>query len=1845
MNRFNCFLTCLIMLALYGCGTGVNKESLIPYNSNVEAFTTGKISRFASVYLVLANDVDSVRMTDEVLKKYIHLTPEAEGKFLFENSRTIVFRPAKEFKRDTEYRIKTDLSGFFEVLPDEREFAFGFSTYGLTIKADQKALDVNKENENGYDITIELFTPDREEQATLEALLRFSEKATPVWQHSPDGKKHELKLTNVASGVDGVRNLVLSVAPNKSGVEEKDLLSVPVPGMNDFSVYDVNYVSDPERYIEVTFTKRLDENQSVQGLAFVENSTSGLANVLGNKIRLYPEELRRESVNVVLSKTIRSKSGLTLNENVVRQVTLFRRVPGVRFIGDGVIIPQSTELSVPFEATYLRGVIARVIRINEQNIGQFLQTNTLSDYNDMVRVGRIIARKTIFLDEEGVDLSRPNTFAVDIRDLIQPEPGAIYRLELSFNRDLSAYPCDESRTQLTKEELLARDEIELREEEDRFDKGWYGYYNNHFDWSDYDYDEVKNPCSNSFYYNSLTGKNILATNLSLIAKGGNGNELLVMVNNLLNAHPQRGAEVTAYNFQHQPLDKGLTDEKGVIRFDLGNRKPYYLIATLGTQRAYLRVDQGMALSLSTFDIDGEVVQKGIKGFVYGERGVWRPGDTLHLGFMLNDREKSLPQDHPVVMELRNPLGQIYHRKTQTRGLMGVYAFNLPTDPDVLTGAWTATVHVGGVKFDKRIRIEAIKPNRLKINLPIPEKPLLTGEENTLNMHVEWLQGATARNLKYDIKGTFIPTPTSFKGYNNYVFDDPSRGFNSEETNLASGTTDEKGNAKIRLRFDLGASAPGMLLANLVTRVFEESGDFSIDGARMLYSPYKRYVGLRSPQSGNKQLDTGKKHAYDVALVNYDGTPSANQQLTVEVFKIYWHWWWNSNDNLLANYMSDSYKNSVRKFDIQTDGSGKARFDLSFEDNEWGTYFVQVSDKQGRHSTGVKSYFDWPNFAGRRDASGSASAATLTFKTDKESYNAGEQMMITFPSTATSRAIVTIENGTKVLSVDHYECNDKETTVKIVVTEDMQPNSYVYITLLQPHGETKNDLPIRLYGVVPFTVTSPKSHLNPVIKTADELKPEKPYEVTVSEKDGREMAYTLAVVDEGLLDLTRFPTPDPWKIFNAREALGVNTWDMYNYVVGAFGGRIEQLFSIGGDDALNKGPKAIVNRFKPVVQFEGPFLLKRGEKKRHTYTMPNYNGRVRVMVVAGDGTAYGQTEKSVLVRKPVMLLGTLPRVIGVGEEMVVPATVFATEKGVGRVNVSIQCSSNMEVIGSSTGELHFDELEDKQTAFRIRVKEKPGAGHIKLIATGKGEQSVYETDIEIRSVKRPQVKVTPLTLEGGKKWKETIALPGTDGTNKLTMEVSAIPPLNLSMRLSYLLGYPHGCVEQITSKAFPQLYLKELVSLTEAQAASTDVAVKEVISRVRSYQTAEGAFAYWPGGTSSDGWATVYVANFLVEAEAKGYLVPSSLKQGVMNNLKLVARKWQSSSSVSPYSGSEEQIQAYRLLVLAQAGSAEIGAMNRLKEQKPKNSAVLYQLASAYALAGRKDVAKELISGTVEQTTRYDEYDLTFGSDLRDQAIRLQTLSLLDHVPEAAEAAKAISAKLSSDNWLSTQSTAFALMSISDYLKKYKSEGEMEFAYTVAGKSGKVKTQKNIWNADLMNNGEKTVLAEVANTGKSTLFVRLITEGIPEQGQEVAYSNNLSLVVSYIDANGRPVEVNSLEQGANFAAVVTVRNPTSRGIRNVVLTEIFPAGWEILNTRFLHGDAQQANANSVVNYQDIRDDRAYSYIDYLPGGRQVTVRINLCAVYPGKFYLPPVYCEAMYDHQTNANTEGRMVEVK
>lgn len=1837
----------LFGLLLNGCNrkTTTTGEAM-PFNPYVEAFTTGKISRHNPVYILLNQEVDSAKMAGTNWKKAAKITPQTAGTFAFENAHTIVFKPAQTLERNTEYAVNLNLSEWFEEAEGtDKQFQFKFSTLPLTVNGYLQSFDPVEGDELLYDVLAVIQTSDAETPETVEPLVRFSENNPVEWTHSADGKRHEVIIKDIAAQAKS-RVYDVSVASNRLGVPAERIFSFDIPGSEDFTVFSTKFASDPQRYIEVTFSKNLDPAQEIKGLAYIRDNGSQTVTVEGNKLRLYPDAHQKGTVTVVLEGTIRSENGATLGETLENQVAIPADAPSVKFVGSGTIIPQSAQLTVPFQAIYLRGVIVRVIKIQERNVGQFLQINQLDQNHDLMRVGRLVARKTIFFDEdENNDLTQLNTYALDLRELIEPEPGAIYRLELSADKSLSAYPCEDGGQQPSKEQILAQDELRFKEEASQYDEteNYYYYYDDYDYYDYYDYYSEYSPCSEYFWYGVRAAKNVLATNIGLMAMAGETNEMIVLAHNLLTAQPERGVEITVRNFQHIDLGKAVTDESGkaVIAYESG--KPFYLIASKERQRAYLRVDGGSALSLSSFDVAGETVQKGIKGFIYGDRGVWRPGDTLYLSFMLNDRAQTLPANHPVTMELVNPMGQVYLKKTTSQGIMGTYTFEMPTDPDAMTGSWTVNVNVGGVTFTKRVRIETIKPNRLKIDIRDDDRTLLRGEPMDVPIHVEWMTGATARNLDYDIQGTFQSTATNFPNYRDFVFDDPAKTFNSEESSIVSGTTDDKGDGTIRASFDIGTSAPGMLTGNFVTRVFEESGDFSIDAFQMRYSPYKNYIGINSPQKDKNQLNTGSDTRYEVVSVDYTGKPVADVDLEVTVYKVRWYWWWSSDKNRLASYISDSYNQPVKTMTLKTGSDGKGSFSLHFTNNEWGTYYISVKDRFGNHSTGTMSYYDWPNLYGRRDADGNPAANILQFKTDKEVYAPGEKMTVTIPSTAGARAVVSVLNGSRVLKIEEFECRDNETTLSIDVTEDMQPNAYVYISLLQPHGNTQNDLPIRLYGVVPVTVTSPESRLNPVIAVADELKPEERYEVSVSEKNGREMSYTLAIVDEGLLDLTRFRTPDPWSVFNAREALGVSTWDLYNYVVGAYGGRIEQYFSIGGDDELNSGPKAIVNRFPPVVQFAGPFQLKKGEKRRHWFEMPNYNGRVRVMVIAGDGKAYGNAEKSAFVRKPVMILGTLPRVIGVFEEMDVPAAVFATKEGVGNVQVTIQTTDNMEVIGERQKTLNFSRIEDQMATFRVRVKGNPGAAKVTLTASGGGEKATYETDLEIRSVRRPQTMTTTFTLEPGQTRNESVSLPGAEGTNKLALELSDMPPLNLTSRLDYLLGYPHGCLEQITSKAFPQLYVKEFASLTREQEASIEVAVKATLDKYRSYQMSDGAFSYWPGGSYYNSWAMTFAIHFMVEAEAKGYLVPANLKNSALSGLRRHARDWRMQSG--SHRRSEEFTQAYRLFVLAVGKTPELGAMNRLKENKDLADMTRWMLAAAYATVGRADVATSLIQQTKDFNVDYNAYDLTYGSNLRDKAIRLITLCLLNNGSDAATLMKEISESLSQETWYSTQTTAFSLMSASAYMSRYSTDESMTFSYAVNGQSARsISTEKHIWTENLLEKTGSSASLAVTNTGKGTLFGRIVAEGTPNQGEEEAYENGVRLTVAYQDGNGRPVSTAEMEQGINFKAVVTISNPSGQTYRNLAITQVLPAGWEILNTRFLNDGAADENTPGL-SYQDIRDDRVYSYIDYLPSGRQVTFTIDLSAIYRGKFYLPPVYVEAMYDYLVRANTTGTYIEIK
>ena len=896
--------------------------------------------------------------------------------------------------------------------------------------------------------------------------------------------------------------------------------------------------------------------------------------------------------------------------------------------------------------------------------------------------------------------------------------------------------------------------------------------------------------------------------------------------------------------------------------------------------------------------------------------------------------------------------------------------------------------------------------------------------------------------------------------------------------------------------------------------------------------------------------------------------------------------------------------------------------------------VRVTDVEGGHSSGETVYIDYPYWSGRSRNTTGEEAKMLMFTTDKEKYNVGEKVHISFPSSEGGRALISLENGSKVVKTYWAETKKGETNVEIPVTPQMAPNVYVHITLLQPHANTKNDSPIRLYGIVPIEVVDKNTILEPQIAMPDVLRPEQKTTVKVSEKTGRAMTYTIAIVDDGLLDLTRFKTPNVWNDFYAKEALGVKTWDVYDDVIGAYGGQVNQVFSIGGDEDLGGGKAKKANRFKPVVIYLGPFSLGKGETKSHTIKLPQYVGSVRTMVVAAnaDASAYGSAEKTTQVKSPLMLLASLPRKVTQKERVTLPVTVFAMENHVKNVTLQVKTNNGLRVVGSSSQSISFARPDEKVAYFDLEVGDLTGIGRLTVTATSGREKASYDVELDI-------INPNPVTQD----YKEVVLAPGKSatidwkafgvaGSNTARLQVSSFPSIDFNRRLEYLIQYPHGCLEQVTSSAFPQLYLADIADIDQARKNKIQKNVSAAIQKLAQYQVANGGFSYWPGNMTPDDWGSSYVGHFFIEAEKKGYVLPPNAKKQWLNYQLKMAREWRYSDAYH-----NDFAQAYRLYTLALAGSPDLSSMNRLRETSGISNESKLRLAAAYALAGQRNVGQVLLNQSVldEPGNVYDYY--YYGSPERNRAMALETLVILGQKEKAFVMANKLAKQMGSGQWMSTQTTAYSLYAMSRFALANGGKG-INVQYTVQGKTNNIKTNKTFAGRELPVSGKNAVT--IKNNDKNTLYIKVNYSGILPVGQEQALQRGLSTGIVFKDRGGKVINPSALAQGTEFVAEVTVSNMKGEYVDNVALTQIIPSGWEIVNTRFT--DFVEF-ADNKVDYNDIRDDRTNLYF-VLRANETKTFRILLNASYPGSYYLPGVQAEAMYDNSFTARTKGQWVKV-
>ena len=1519
--------------------------------------------------------------------------------------------------------------------------------------------------------------------------------------------------------------------------------------------------------MEVTLSQA-PVNASLRGLVEVDGAARSYTQVQDRLLLVFFEGGQGD-LTLTLDGALRNAAGETLGEAFTHTFQREEPKPAVEVTLKGGILPEKDKFYLPFRAVSLSAVEVRVVKIYEKNILTYLQDNDLSTGgNALRRSGRLVYRGDVQLDPSK-DLHKWNDFSIDLSGLIKKEPGAIYRVRLSFRQDQSLYggaapllnPSAPSGPLSAKDQAI-------------WDKPSSYYWDNDFDWNLYNWEDADDPTKPSYYMDTdrFPVVQLLASDIGLMAEYAHGPALWVAATDLITGEPLPGAKLEVFDYQLQCIGKGKTDGKGLATLTV-EHQPFAIVAKAGGSTAYLKTTQDDERSLSRFDVGGETVKEGLKAFIYGERGVWRPGDTLHVNMLLSDKGHNLPDGHPATLELYTPEGQFHSRMVRT-GKDGFFTYNIPTRDTDPTGYWNAYFKVGGSSFHKILHIETIKPNRLKIHVDYPSV-LEAGLKREARIAAEWLTGGAAGGAKAHAQLTLRRRKGApFQGFEAYTFDNPASKFQEAQAELFTTWLDGNGSATAELRLPEAADAPGMLEAFVVTSVEEKGGDESFTTQTLPFSPYSAYVGIKLPKG--EYLETDKTHSADIAVVDAKGRPVKGHALEYVLYKVGWNWWWDIQGDGLDTYVNG---NSVKvvKSGVLTSAIQDVTVFINIPKDDWGRYLLLVRDRESGHISGQTFLADWPDYEGRAGRRDPETLTMLSFSTDKPSYTVGDQATVYIPAAPGARALVSLENAGGVVSREWVELSDKDTPWRFAVTQEMAPNIYVHITLVQPYGNTVNDLPLRLYGVQRVRVENPGSKLVPQIQMPDKLHPEEEFTLKISEKDGRPMTYTLAIVDEGLLDLTAFKTPDPWARMNKVEALGVATWDLYDDVVGARNGRLTPLSAIGGDeDAVRSARKD--NRFNPVVLCFAPRTVVAKGTDVVKVKLPQYVGSVRVMVVAAHDGAFGSAQKTVPVQSPLMVISTLPRQLGCGEQVSVPVNVFALEESVKDVAVTIEADGPVE-LPDRTERVHFTSTGDQLVCFKMKALAQEGVAHVKVTATAAGHKASEEIALPVVQPQAPVTRVERFTLAAGASRKVSGG----------QLQVSAFPVPDAHGLYAAMRDYPYDCTEQLSARGLTLVnLLPQLNSVDSTEACSL---MPGIIARLYARQNADGGFAYWGGG-KSDSWVSSMAGILLVQARKAGFEV----NDGVLKAWRTYQEKLSQAYRIAGNSLFSQADEAYRLYSLAVAGASSQAGMNRLREAKELTPQARWLLASAYALSGKASTAGAVLDAVGHDFPEYSPYNLTYGSATRDRFAALEALVLCGRMGEAMSLAQ----ELPLERTLSTQESAFAAVALARLFRKVPPR----------------EAQTVLDNGVLTNNSEGTVYVTLATVSR---------EALP------ASANGLGLEVSYVDADGVPVNANALAQGTRFTARIKVQSKQAgRDLQHLALSLNVPSGWEIVNDRMAGG------AEDGYDHKDIRDNAVRWYFA-LPAGRFKTFSVQLRAAYEGRFALPATVVEAMYEPTVQAAT--------
>lgn len=1335
---------------------------------------------------------------------------------------------------------------------------------------------------------------------------------------------------------------------------------------------------------------------------------------------------------------------------------------------------------------------------------------------------------------------------------------------------------------------------------------------------------------------------LAVSDIGLIAKESR-DKLVVFANSLKTADAMNGVQVTAYGSNNQVLGMGTTDAQGAVEINYTRKEyagfqPAMLIATTADDFNYLPF-QSTRVNTSRFDVDGKsIALTGMDAFIYGERDIYRPGEEIHQSLVLRDKQWKSPGEIPVRFRLVMPNGKEMKNIRKMLNAEGSAEISVPIPYEAYTGAYRLEVYSGNdvLMGTKIVSVEEFVPDRIKVDVAVSRAALKPGDSASLQITAVNLFGPPAANRNYEYEMQLSEKMFRPQQFDNYTFQLKNQTSFFDKV-VKEGKTDEEGKAKIAISIPEMYSNMGLLEATFYSTVFDETGrpvsrttsvdintqdiyfGIGYDG----YNYYALRQAVRFPliavkKDGNATQANAKvqiiKHDYRTILNKSDGYFRYTSQQEDKILK---------DETVAVNT-----QNSFYSFTPQLPGNYEIRVFVP-----GGTTYVSRS---------FYSYGSWGNNASAFEVD---PEGRVDIETDKKTYQVGDKAKLLFKTPFSGKLLVTLEND-GILSWQYVDVEQRTATVELPLQYQHLPNVYITATLFKSHGVSELPLTVA-HGIQSVTVQSKERKLDVKIDAVATSNSRTKQQITVNTTPGAMV--TLAVVDEGVLQVTDMKTPDPYQWFYQKRKLTTNSYDLYPLLFPELRARLS---STGGDGVeMKKRTNPMpAGRVKVVSYWSGIQKTDGNGEAKFDISIPGFSGSLRMMAVAYKDERFGNAEQQMRVADPLVISTGLPRFLSPGDTISLPVTVTNTTKNAISGAAIVKLTGPLAISGDPRQETTVPAGGEVRLNYKVYAAAKMDTAKIRVEVNGKGVQAFEEIPIAVRPSSTLQKISGSGTIVGNKT--EKIELPMgrfLAGTTNYRFMISSNPVAGLSDQLAYLIQYPYGCTEQTVSAAFPQLYYTDLSNLGKTKTTAANAAagnINEAIRKIKMRQLQNGGLTMWDGEGEESWWASAYAAHFLTEAGRSGYDIDKSLLETLYQYLIFKLRNRQ---FINYYYNRDKQKKiapkevAYSLYVLALAGKPQSGTMNYYKSNTDWLSLdSRYTLAAGFALAGNRKSFESMLPSSFQGEVSVAQTGGSFYSPVRDEALALSVLVDID--PANAQIpvmAKHIQDYLKTQRYLSTQERAFSFLALGK-IARNAAKGNITGEIKSNNKSIAAVADKTVLLTDKTTAGPPSF--DIITKGSGQLYYSWEAEGLDITGNYVEEDKFIRVRRQFFDRYGKKITGNQFEQNQLVIVGITLENSYSSPVDNIVITDLLPAGFEIENprTKEIPGMDWIKEASSPEAL-DVRDDRIHFFVNLTE--KTQTYYYAVRAVTPGVFKIGPVSADAMYNGEYHSYHGGGSVKVR